>query len=142
MITADHIMTRHFVQVRPEDTVARAISAMLDERANLIVVVDADDRLQGIVPGSVILRGALDAHLRQDPVSLHMLRQFATLSPQAPIDLALDQFVLHDLQVLPVVSENRIAGVIERMDLLQGVIGQTEHTDNGQADLLNDLAGL
>ena len=115
MVKAEHIMTRHFVQVRPEDSVGRAISALLNERANLIVVVDADNRLQGLLPGSVVLRGALDSHLRQDPVSLHMLRQFATVSPEAPIDLALDQFVLHDLEVLPVVAESRIQGVIERM---------------------------
>lgn len=141
MIRAEHIMTDHFIQVRPEVSVGRAIEQLLDERARMVAIVDTDDRIQGTLPHSVILRAAMDSHLRQDPISLHMIRQFATVSPEAPVDLVLDQFVLHDLELLPVVSGGRITGVIERVDVLRGVMGIRPGIDPGQPGPVNDMVG-
>ncbi len=141
MITAEHIMTDHFIQVRPEVSVGRAIEQLLDERARMVAIVDSDGRIQGTLPNTVFLRAALDAHLRQDPISLHMMRQFATVSPEAPVDLVLDQFVLHDLELLPVVIGGQIAGVIERADVLRGVMGIRSGSDPAQPGPVNDMVG-
>ncbi len=141
MIRAEHIMTDHFIRVGPEVSVGRAIEQMLDEQASMIAIVDSRDRLQGTLPDSVILRAVMDSHLRQDPISLHMLRQFASVDPQAPVDLVLDQFVLHHPGILPVTSNGCIMGVIERMDLLRGVLGTGIDADHSQPDFLNDVVG-
>ncbi len=126
MLLAEQIMTGHFVPVGIEISVGGAVRRMLDERASLVAVVNPGERLQGILPDAVLLRAAIDIQLAQDPVSLHMLRQFATVQRKAPVDLVLDQFVLHDLQILPVLDNTRIVGVIDRHDVLRGVLGATE----------------
>jgi predicted transcriptional regulator len=142
MITAEHIMNPQFVAVRSHVTVGKAIVQMLDEGATLVAVVDENGRITGTLPDSVILRAAVDAHLRHDPISLHIQRQFATISPLAPLDLVLEQFVLHDLQAVPVVDSGRMVGVIHRVDLLRGVMGADSNPENGRSDWLNNTVWL
>lgn len=142
MICASHIMTSRFVQVPPEEAVGRAIEQMLDQAAVMVVVVGADGRIQGQLPEAVMLRAAMDSHLRQDPISLHMVRQFAAVDLRAPVDLVLDQFVLHNLHGLVVVENGIIRGAIERSDLLRGVMGPSADPILSATPWSGDAVGL
>lgn len=121
MVTAQQIMSRNFVLVQPNTNIAEAVTQMLEQNASLIFAVDACERVIGVLPDSIILRAAVDRHLRQDPVSLHVVRQFASLSIDAPIDAVIDTFVLHDRMTMPVVHGQRVQGIIGRLDLLHQV---------------------
>jgi Mg/Co/Ni transporter MgtE len=129
MLVAEQIMNDRYVEVGAETSVGRAVQRLLDERAGLVAVTDAHRRLHGLLPDTVLLRAAIDTQLAHDPVSIHMQRQFATVHRKAPADLVLDQFVLHDLQILPVIEEGRIVGVIDRFDVLRGVLGSDDAAD-------------
>lgn len=132
MQNARQIATDQFVSVRPETTIGQAINQLLEENTLSLVVLSADDQLIGTLSESICLRAAIDSHLRMDPVSIHMSRQFASVSELAPIDVVLDQFVLHDLQFLPVIdASGTVSGVITRQDLLRVVFGNAE-TSVGQ----------
>jgi predicted transcriptional regulator len=120
MLTAEQIVSDHYVAVRPETSIGKAIELMIEERTCILLVLSHAGQLIGTLEDSVALRAAIDTHLRQDPVSLHMSRRFASVSGKAPVDVALDQFVLHDLQFLPVVDAmGGLAGVIQRADILR-----------------------
>ena len=124
MLTAEQVLSDLFVSVRPETSVGKSIEQMIEQETSILLVITADFQLVGTVEELVLLRAAIDSHLRQDPVSLHMTRRFASVSGHAPLDVVLDQFVLHDLQFLPVVdSDGCVAGVISRADLLRVVFG-------------------
>lgn len=124
MLTAEQILSDQYISVTPETTVGKAIEQMIEDKTSILLVVSAANQLVGTLEDGVALRAAIDAHLRQDPVSLHTSRQFASVSKVAPLDVVLDQFVLHDLHFLPVVDRNGfVAGVISRADLLHAVFG-------------------
>jgi Mg/Co/Ni transporter MgtE len=122
MKSAQQIMSDRYVQAGPDWTVGRSLRSLLDNSAALVAIIDSQHHLCGILPNAVMLRAAIDSHLRQDPVSLHMLRRFATVTPDAPADWVLEQFVLHNLNVVPVVEEGQLLGVVERLELLRGVL--------------------
>ncbi|MCP4082573.1 MAG: CBS domain-containing protein [Planctomycetaceae bacterium] len=124
MLTADQILSEQYVSVNPGTSVGKAIERMVEENTSIILVASDDYQLIGTLTESVLLRATMDSHLRQDPVSLHMTRRFSSVSRHAPLDVVLDQFVLHDLQFLPVLgSDGYVAGVISRVDLLRTVFG-------------------
>ncbi len=125
MITAGQISNERYITVSPSTSVGSAVSQMLDENVSVLLVIGVDQQLVGTVSDQVLLRAAIDSHLRQDPVSLHMKRQFAVVSEQAPLDVVLDQFVLHDLQFLAVAhNHGMVQGIIGRLDLLKTVFGE------------------
>ena len=116
-------MCDHFVAVQPETTIGKAIERLIEENAAILLVLDRDSQLVGTVPDSVMLRATIDAQLRNDPVSLHMNRRFVSVPDRAPIDIVLDQFVLHDLRSIPLLDQKRLAGVISRGELLRAAFG-------------------
>lgn len=130
MLTADQILSEPYVAVKPETSVGKAIEKMVAEKASVVLVLSEDFQLIGTLAESVLLRATIDAHLRQDPVSLHMNRRFSTVSKHAPIDVVLDQFVLHDLRYLPVIAvDGYVSGVISRDDLLRALFGNNSLVD-------------
>ncbi len=124
MLTAEDVMNDQWIAVRPENSIAKAVDQLLDERAELVLVTDFNERLVGVMPSAILLRAALDAHLRQDPVSLHMSRQCLTVDVWAPLETVIDQFMLHGLHYLPVVKHRQPVGVIGRLDLLRAAYGR------------------
>ncbi|MGI9517057.1 MAG: CBS domain-containing protein [Pirellulaceae bacterium] len=116
-------MCQNYVAVRPETPIGRAVEQLVEENASVLLVLDADLQLVGTVADSVLLRSAIDSQLRNDPISLHVTRRFAAIPTRAPLDIVLDQFVLHDLPSIPVVDQKRVVGVICREDLLRAAFG-------------------
>lgn len=130
MLTADQILAEPYVAVKPETSVGKAIEKMVAEKASAVLVLSEDFELIGTLAESVLLRATIDAHLRQDPVSLHMNRRFSTVSQHAPLDVVLDQFVLHGLRNLPVIGlDGYVLGIISRDDLLRAVFGDSARLD-------------
>jgi magnesium transporter len=72
-------------------------------------VVDADNRLHGVVPTRRLLLSPLDK-----PLSEIMVRQMIVLPPQATVLDACEFFTLHRLLAFPVVDDkSRLLGVID-----------------------------
>ncbi len=125
MLTAQQILSDDFVSVRPETTIGKSIELMIEENTSHLLVLSDQGQLVGTLEDGVALRAAIDSHLRQDPVSLHMTRRFASVALQAPLDVVLDQFVLHNPRFLPVAdSSGQVAGVISRADLLRATFAK------------------
>ena len=118
MINAEQMMSHQLTTVTPDTSVGKAVELYLKQKSDVLLVVTAENRLVGLIPDSVMLRSAIDSHLRQDPVSLHVSREFLCVQPAAPLDTIVDQFVLHRLNYLPVQENDRIIGVINRQDVL------------------------
>ena len=122
MKTAFDLLSDLYVSVSPDTSIGKAVGHSIENDANVLLVISADKQLVGTLEDGIALRSALDSHLRQDPVSLHISRRCASVSSAAPLDVVLDQFVLHNLHFLPVVDVNGfVEGVILRQDLLSAV---------------------
>lgn len=110
-------ITRHmsdrFVTLRAERTVGEALDDLraqqLPESIVYFYVLDAEDRLVGVVPTRRLLMGALDQRISQI-----MLDRVITIPASATVEVACEFFILHRFLAFPVVDdERRLVGVVD-----------------------------
>ena len=103
-------------------SVEEALRAIRDhgvgERLIYFYVVDADDRLKGVLPTRRLLSATAT------PLSELMIRRVVALPSTATLLDACDLFVLHKFFALPVLdAERRVLGVVDIGVLAEGMLG-------------------
>jgi CBS domain-containing protein len=139
------IMSSPAVTVHPSTPIAKAAQLMLERHVSGLPVVDADDRLVGIVSEGDFLRRAelgterqrskwleffvspgkaADEYVRAHGrlVSEVMTSQVATISPYTPISAAVEMMEKENVKRLPVVFRDKLVGVVTRSDLLRALL--------------------
>src|SRR5438132_1365580 len=106
-------MRRDFVSLRTDQTVAQALSSIRERqpegRIIYFYVVDADGRLQGVLPTRRLLLSALDK-----PLADIMVRQVIAIPETATVLEACEFFTMHRLLAFPVLdAEHRVLGVVD-----------------------------
>ena len=120
-LAIDHA-SRDFARVLSHATVARALEdiqeSQVQSRIVYIYVVDADGKLQGVVPTRRILLSPPGT-----PIADIMVRNVVRISSEATLLDACEMFILHRLLALP---------IVDREGRIQGVIDVDEYTDEIQ----------
>jgi CBS domain-containing protein len=122
----EDVMSRA-VTVRPETTLAEAEVLFEKHGFNSLPVVDAADRLLGVVtsldllrafafPEDVILPRFSDVMRR--PVSDVMSRDAQTVCPRTPLTRVLQKLVDTGNKSFPVVEDDRVVGIVAREDVM------------------------
>lgn len=106
-------MRQDVARLRLDQTVGEALATMRQQspggRIIYFYVVDADNRLQGVVPTRRLLLSPLET-----PIAEIMVRQVVVLPERATVLDACEFFILHRLLAFPVVDEERhLLGVID-----------------------------
>ena len=136
------IMTSPVVTVTP-DTSLKDVAALLVERAiNAVPVVDAGDRLCGIVSEADLLAleaaaapGAPGARTAAPQTAREVMsRSVYTLATDTDAAAAARMMLRHGLKSVPVVAGDRVVGIVARRDLLRLVA-------RGDQDVRVDLEG-
>ena len=148
---AGDVMTRHVVSVGPNETILEAGELMLRHHVSGLPVVDANERLIGIVTERDFLRPigprADDRRPRwfeviaarpviSEPTELRCKRKVAevmtpnpvTVDDNAPIDEAVRMMETHRIKRLPVTRESRIVGIISRENLMRALVRSIHKT--------------
>ena len=107
------VARRDAATLRQDLSVREALDAIrgreLGEKVVYFYVVDAEDRLTGVLPTRRLLTGALDARLRDI-----MVPRVVAIPQTATLLEACEAFVLHKFLAFPVVDEQRrIVGVVD-----------------------------
>jgi CBS domain-containing protein len=127
--TVQDVMNRP-VCVGPEATLGEA-ERILEERGfNALPVVEAGERLVGIVTSLDLLRAfdfAEDVilprydEIMQQPVSEVMSRDVVTVCPRTPLSRVLQRIVDTRDKSFPVVDDDRVVGVVAREDVMHAL---------------------
>ena len=120
------VMNDSVVTIGPEVSVNKAIERLLDSNVSSLLVVDQNRRMIGYVDEAALLAATVDGQVRNDPVALHMDRNFVHVRPSDPLESAIDISILHRIRQLPVLENGRLVGLISRRDVLRAVFGQRE----------------
>ena len=123
---AEDVMSRAVV-VRPEATLAEAEAILEKNGFNSLPVVDAGERLLGVVtsldllrafafPEDTILPRFSDVMVR--PVSSVMSRDAQTICPRTPLTRVLQKLVDSRNKSFPVVDGDRVVGMVAREDVM------------------------
>src|SRR5262245_39535571 len=128
-----------FTRLRPEQTVGEALEWLRKNpppgRIIYFYVVDAEDRLQGVVPTRRLVLSDPTQRL-----SNIMVREIVTLPEAATVLDACEFFILHRLLAFPVVdSQRRILGLVD-VDLYTSEVRDLD--DNSQREDLFQRIGV
>ncbi len=112
------LMSTDLHTVAPDTLVEDAGEAMLENGIGSVVVVDGDDRLEGILTTTDFVEIVAESHPKaQTSVSRYMTTDVVTTHAQASIRDVADTMIEHGFHHLPVVDEE------------EGVIGMVTTTD-------------
>ena len=133
---AEHIMTRHVLDVMESDDIYQAFSQLRQHRIHQLVVVDVNSQLRGMVFDRDVLRAWAEVSNsdRDFPrVASIMKRDVITCSPEDSLAQITAMMLEHRVHAVPVVDlKRRPVGIITTTDLLRfgfknlGTFSQTE----------------
>jgi CBS domain-containing protein len=153
-VLAREIMTSPAVTVTPDTTLKHVIQLLDHHAITSVPVVDADERLVGIVSEADLLRGEVEpdprAHLRPVPeetepprhhVADVMTPHVLTVSERTDgADIA--RLMLDNgIKSVPVVRDRHVVGVVSRRDLLHVLARDDDRIRAEVEDRLREYAG-
>lgn len=122
------LMTRSVLSVREWEELGLSKDLMRFQRFRHLPVVDADDRLVGILSRTDLLqlRGRDRRETRSLPAYQVAQREVVTIEADAAIEEAAELMRKHRIHSLPVVDrDGRLAGILTDSDILSAVTGQS-----------------
>ena len=134
----DMIMSTDLVTVSPDDNLAAARELMHEKNIHHLPVVDASEKLVGLVTLTDVL-AATDSFLRDPDNRLHareiaisdvMVRDVATVDEHASLRQAALFLEKHRIGCLPVVTDDNLRGIITDTDFVGVAINLLEQIED------------
>jgi CBS domain-containing protein len=119
--------------ISPASTVAEAAALLNDRRVGALVVVEAGDRVTGILSERDLVRMLAKAGgegLAQ-PVSAWMTQEVIFAEPHETVNSLLERMTDRRVRHLPVLKDGRLCGLISIGDLVKFKIAETEAEAEG-----------
>ncbi len=108
--------------IRPEMTVADAMTVMADREVDHLFVVSADGQFLGVVTDHSLLKAELTGRSTDSTVSEWMSRRPETLTLDHTVGDAVKLCRDASLSRIPVLRDGRLLGVVHRRSLLQWMV--------------------
>jgi CBS domain-containing protein len=115
----------------PGDRVTEVIERLRSSPFQAVPVIDPDGRLLGVVAVEEVLLASQSPGLRGMAVAEDLMRRVLPLTPEDPLDQAMELFVESDLLALPVVDglgSKKVLGIVKRADLSGTYLRQLQGT--------------
>jgi len=120
MCQVKQLMSTDVLTVYPEDPTALVEQIMKWHDINHIIVEDRKGQLHGVVTsGKIAELAALNDKFGEIPVKKIMRKDIITISPEAEINEALSLMQSLMISSLPVVSNNKLMGIVTKNDMLR-----------------------
>ena len=136
---AGDLMTTGAARIRPDASLAEAVRLMVEHRISGLPVVDAQDKLVGVITEGDFLRSddghlphvlailaggasAAAGDLRSRRVEELMTRDPVTITVETPIEEIVALMNRHKVKRLPVLTQGKVVGIVSRANLLLAVL--------------------
>ncbi|MBX7075988.1 MAG: CBS domain-containing protein [Methanobacteriaceae archaeon] len=133
------IMTSDIVAMSHKESINEAVKVMIENEIGSIPVLSDDDKIVGIITErdfALSMAGLLTDEIVQDV----MIKDVITTTPGTPIESSTKIMVRNNLRRIPVVSGDKLVGIITSTDILK-FLGDKEMfanmTSNSGLDVLN-----
>ncbi|MBW3586611.1 MAG: CBS domain-containing protein, partial [Cyanobacteria bacterium 0813] len=134
--TARELMSSPVRSIRPETSVGEAHRILLRYGHSGLSVVDADDRLAGIISRRDI-DIALHHGFSHAPVKGYMTPQLKTIAPDTLLPEIESLMVTYDIGRLPVLENGQLVGIVTRTDVLRELHQQKARDRGSSAEFSN-----
>jgi CBS domain-containing protein len=145
MFSLDVLMTTDLITVSPDATLADARKLMKDNRIRHLPVVEGDRKLVGLLTQTDVL-AATDSRLREEDNRIHanevmvrdvMITKIATIDAKASLRRAALFLETHRIGCLPVVTGDRLVGIITDTDFVGIAINLLEQLEELEPPLVD-----
>jgi len=117
---AKDIMSSPVITVRPETTVDDALGLMLQHHVSGLPVVDAENRIVGIISQFDLLKPLYDQlQLTSTSVTKYMSTKVHTVKDDDFLIDVAEVFISFPIRRVPVVRDGKLVGVISRRDIVR-----------------------
>ena len=115
------VMTRDAITLSPHQSFAEAVGLMANRPFHHVLVVDAEQRLRGVISDRDVLRAlSRIPDWNKKSVSEIMTGKPVTATPDMPISVAIKLMLAMRINCLPVLgAEGRVCGILTSTDLLK-----------------------
>ena len=145
MITIDEFMTSEPYTLRETDSINDAWEVMIGKHIRHIPIIDSDNHVLGLVTQRDVLAATDPGAIREAESASHEVRSDITLADIMIRDVSVIQqtdslrqaalyLQLHKYGCLPVVSENRLVGIITDSDFIDIAINLIEQAELTEQD--------
>jgi len=123
-----HTKGADVVTIDPTATVGVAVKRLAERRIGALLVCGADDRVVGIVSERDIVWALADrgTAVLDDPVSRVMTRKVVSCSLSDHVAAIMEQMTSGKFRHVPVIEQNRLAGIISIGDVVKYRLGEME----------------
>jgi len=125
-MTLREVLHAHIPTLTPASTVRDAVDKMDIYQFGALVVVDRDQRPLAVVTEGDLCRAAVNneslTQLGQAPAQPYGTENPTVMSPDAEVSDAFHKMLMSGLTVLPVVEQDRLIGIVLRVDLMQAML--------------------
>ena len=124
------------ISIGEDDTLREAIGLLNQHNIGVIVVVDDQGNLSGILSERDIIRRSLtqETGFRDEKVSKSMTNNVLTIGPDASIDDVMEIMTSSRIRHVPVVEDGQLRGLVSIGDVVKRIIADTEK----EIDLLKE----
>lgn len=117
------IMECDIIMLNPEDDIKKALQVMSDKEINGAPIVDKDKNLQGFVVKADIYRFLIaEGHYDTYPISSIMTKEVVSANLEDDILDVAKKIVENNIIAIPVLQEEKVAGLISMEDIIQHFI--------------------
>jgi len=124
------------VTIEPSASVSAAIKSLAQRRIGALVVLGADARVVGILSERDVVRSLADrgSAVLDEPISQVMTRKVVTCGLAETVSAVMEQMTAGKFRHVPVIEQNRLAGIVSIGDVVKYRLGQIE----GESAALRD----
>jgi CBS domain-containing protein len=125
------------IRIEPTADLATAAKLLSRHRIGALVVLDAEERLVGILSERDIVRAMAESgsSVLQLPVAQVMTRNVSTCEVNDPITVVMDQMLKGKFRHVPVLDKDRLAGLVSigdalkwQIEMIRGQVHQLERS--------------
>jgi len=122
-ITVEEVMTENVITIKMEEAITKAADKMLKSKIHGLVTVDKS-RPAGIISTFDLLKIVFMKEYRDSvPVKTFASKQeLITVSPDDTLEAAALLMVDNNIRTLPVVSGEKLVGIVSMMDIMRKII--------------------
>ena len=132
----------HVITLAPGSTISDAAALLAKENIGIAIIIDDDTAILGLISERDIVRGVTrhGAQVLDRPVEELMTTEIVTCGPETSVRDVLQLMASHEFRHLPIVTDDKIVGVVSMRDVVDTRLGELETENESLRQLLTDAA--
>ncbi len=119
MFEAEHIMNKDVITVAIDTPIYEAMNLLVQHKISGLPVIDAQQRLRGIITEKDIIRFLLDENVdERQSVADYMNKDVKSFSPKESVVSIAEFFVNNPFRRVPIVENGKMLGIVARRDII------------------------